>query len=98
MLSVSKSISPLLTPLPCGLDMTADQQRGHHRRVVREIDAATCVANKEKSRTPLGIEKILATVPKYPTAARPHSSTSTGRVPPRLPGLRHQLPRHSTFS
>jgi hypothetical protein len=54
-----------LTPLPCVLDMTDDQQQAHYRRVLREIDAAACAANKEKGRTPLGVEKILAQDPHY---------------------------------
>jgi hypothetical protein len=54
-----------LTPLPCVLDMTADQQQAHYRRVLREIDAAACAANKEKGRTPLGVDKILAQDPHH---------------------------------
>ena len=54
-----------LTPLPCVLDMTADQQQAHYRRVLREIDAAAYAANKEKGRIPLGVDKILAQDPHH---------------------------------
>jgi hypothetical protein len=54
-----------LTPLPCVRDMTADQQQAYYRRVVREIDAAACAANREKGRMPLGVDKILAQDPHY---------------------------------
>ncbi len=54
-----------LTPLPCVLDMTADQQQAHYRRVLREIDAAAYTANQEKGRTPLGVDKILAQDPHH---------------------------------
>jgi hypothetical protein len=48
-----------LTPLPCLLDMTDDQRPAHYRRVVREIDVAAEAANKEKGRTPMGVQAIL---------------------------------------
>lgn len=54
-----------LTPLPCVLDMTTDQQQAHYRRVVQEINAAACRANKEKNRIPPGVDKILAQDPHH---------------------------------
>ena len=54
-----------LTPLPCMLDMTEDQRQTHYRRVVGEIDAAAAAANKEKGRTPMGLEAILDQDPHY---------------------------------
>ena len=54
-----------LSPLPCVRAMTEDARQAHYRRVVREIDAAAYSANKEKGRTPLGVEKILAQDPHH---------------------------------
>jgi hypothetical protein len=54
-----------LTPLPCLLGMTEDQRQAHYRRVVREIDAAAEAANKEKSRTPMGVQAILDQDPHH---------------------------------
>jgi REP element-mobilizing transposase RayT len=54
-----------LTPLPCVIDMTSDQQQAHYRRVVHEIDTAAQAANEEKGRTPLGVGKILAQDPHH---------------------------------
>jgi hypothetical protein len=54
-----------LTPLPCVLDMTSDQQQAYYRRVVREIDAAAVAANKEKGRTPMGVKAILEQDPHH---------------------------------
>jgi hypothetical protein len=58
-----------LTPLPCVLEMTTDQRQAHYRRVAREIDAAAYAANKEKGRTPLGVERILAQDPHHRPSA-----------------------------
>jgi hypothetical protein len=54
-----------ISPLPCLLDMSTDQQQAHYRRVVREIDAAAYAANNERRRTPLGVRRILAQDPHY---------------------------------
>ena len=58
-----------LTPLPCMLDMTEDQRQAHYRRVVREIDVAAEAANKEKGRTPMGVQAILDQEPHHRPAA-----------------------------
>jgi len=54
-----------LTPLTCILDKSADQQQAHYRRVVGEIDAAAAVANKDKKRTPMGVQAILDQDPHH---------------------------------
>jgi hypothetical protein len=54
-----------LTPLPCVLDKSVDQQQAHYRRVVREIDAAAAAANKDKKRIPLGVQAILDQNPHH---------------------------------
>jgi hypothetical protein len=54
-----------LTPLPCMLDLTEDQRQTHYRRVVREIDAAAAAANKEKGRSPMGVQAILDQDPHH---------------------------------
>jgi hypothetical protein len=59
----STSYDIRLTPLPCVLHLSADQQQSHYRRVVREIDAAACATNQEKGRTPMGVDKIVAQDP-----------------------------------
>jgi REP element-mobilizing transposase RayT len=59
------SYSVQLTPLPCMLDKSADQQQSHYRRVVGEIDAAAAVTNKDKNRTPMGVQAILNQDPHH---------------------------------
>jgi hypothetical protein len=54
-----------ITPLPCVLHLSTDQQQSHYRRVVGEIDAAARVANQEEGRTPMGVDKILAQDPHH---------------------------------
>ena len=54
-----------LTPLPSVRAMTADQQQAHYRRVVGEIDDDAFVANGEKERPPMGVDKILAQDPHH---------------------------------
>jgi len=54
-----------LTPLPCLLDLTEDQRQAHYRRVVREFDVAAEAANKEKGRTPMGVQAILDQDPHH---------------------------------
>jgi hypothetical protein len=54
-----------LTPLPCLLDMTDDQRQAHYRGVVREIDDAAEAANKEKGRSPMGVQAILDQDPHH---------------------------------
>jgi hypothetical protein len=54
-----------LTPLPRLLDMTEDQRQAYYRRVVREIDVAAEAANKEKGRTPMGVQAILDQDPHH---------------------------------
>jgi hypothetical protein len=51
--------------LPCVLDKSADQQQAHYRRVVGEIDATAAVANKDKNRTPMGVQAILDQDPHH---------------------------------
>jgi hypothetical protein len=58
-----------LTPLPCLRVMTTAQQQCHYRRVVREINAAACTVNRDKGRSPLGVEKILAQNPHHRPSA-----------------------------
>jgi hypothetical protein len=52
-----------LTPLPCLLDITEDQRHAHYRRVVGEIQTKAEADNKEKGRTPMTVEAILAQDP-----------------------------------
>jgi hypothetical protein len=54
-----------LTPLPCVLHLSTDQQQSHYRRVVHEIDVAAHAANREKGRTPMGVGKLLAQDPHH---------------------------------
>ena len=54
-----------LTPLPCVRDRTEDQRQAHYRRVVREIDLAAEATNKEKGRTPMGVQAILDQDPHH---------------------------------
>jgi hypothetical protein len=54
-----------LTPLPCVLHLSTDQQQSHYRRVVREIDTSAYAANQEKGHTPMGVEKIVAQDPHH---------------------------------
>jgi hypothetical protein len=52
-----------LTPLPCLLDLTEDERQAHYRRVVGEVQAKAEAENKEKGRTPMTVEQILAQDP-----------------------------------
>ena len=52
-----------LSPLPCLQDITEDQRQAHYRRVVGEIQAQAEADNKEKGRTPMTVEAILAQDP-----------------------------------
>ena len=54
-----------LTPLLCVRDLTEDQRQAHYRRVVREIDLAAETTNKEKGRTPMGVQAILDQNPHH---------------------------------
>jgi hypothetical protein len=63
-----------LTPLPCLGHITEDKRQAHYRRVVGEIQAKAEADNKEKGRTPMTVEAILAQDPN----SRP---TSTDRSP-----------------
>jgi len=54
-----------LTPLPCLVALTEDQCQAHYRRVVREIDTAAEITNKEKGRTPMGVQAILDQDPHH---------------------------------
>jgi hypothetical protein len=49
-----------LSPLPCLQDITEDQRQAHYRRVVGEIQTKAEDDNKEKGRTPMTVEAILA--------------------------------------
>jgi hypothetical protein len=52
-----------LTPLPCLQHLTADQRQAECRRIVAEIKAKAEADNKEKGRTPMTVEEILAQDP-----------------------------------
>jgi hypothetical protein len=52
-----------LTPLPCLLNITEHERQAHYRRVVGEIQAEAEANNKEKGRTPMTVEAILAQDP-----------------------------------
>jgi len=52
-----------LTPLPCLLHITEHERQAHYRRVVGEIQAVAEADNKEKGRTPMTVEAILAQDP-----------------------------------
>jgi hypothetical protein len=52
-----------LTPLSCLLDLAEDQRQAHYRRVLGEIQAKAEADNKEKGRTPMTVEAILAQDP-----------------------------------
>jgi REP element-mobilizing transposase RayT len=54
-----------LTPLPCLLGLTEDQRQTHYRHVIREIDVAAEAANREKGRTPMGVQAILDQDPHH---------------------------------
>ena len=58
-----------LTPLPCLLHITEHERQAHYRRVVGEIQVEAEADNKEKGRTPMTVEAILA--------QDPHSKTAT---------------------
>jgi hypothetical protein len=65
----SSSFDVTLSPLPCLQHLTADQRQAELRRIVDEIKAAAAAENKEKGRTPMAVERILA--------QDPHSKPST---------------------
>jgi len=52
-----------LAPLPCLQKITEDERQAHYRRVVGEIQAQAEADNKEKGRTPMTVEAILAQDP-----------------------------------
>jgi hypothetical protein len=52
-----------LTPLPCLQHLSADQRQAEVRRIVDEIKAKAAADNKEKGRTPMTVEQILAQDP-----------------------------------
>jgi hypothetical protein len=63
-----------LTPLPCFQHLNADQRQAETRRIVDDIKAKAAAENKEKGRTPMTVEQILA--------QDPHSKpSSTDRSP-----------------
>src|SRR5512137_359863 len=62
-----------LTPLPCLQDITEDQRHAHYRRVLGEIQAKAEADNKEKSRTPMTVEAILAQDPHSKPASTDRS-------------------------
>jgi hypothetical protein len=62
-----------LTPLPCLLDMTEDQRQAHYRRVLGEIQSKAEADNKEKGRTPMTVEAILAQDPHSKPASTDRS-------------------------
>jgi hypothetical protein len=52
-----------LAPLPCLQHLTPDQRQAEHRRIVAEVKAKAEAENKERGRTPMTIEQILAQDP-----------------------------------
>jgi hypothetical protein len=52
-----------LTPLSCLLHITEHERQAHYRRVVGEIQAEAEADNKEKGRTPMTVDAILAQDP-----------------------------------
>jgi hypothetical protein len=52
-----------LTPLPCLQHLSADQRQAELRHIVAEIKAKAAAENKEKGRTPMTVEQILAQDP-----------------------------------
>ena len=58
-----------LTPLSSLLNLTEDVRQAHYRRVLGEIQTQAEADNKEKGRTPMTVEAILA--------QDPHSKPST---------------------
>jgi len=52
-----------LTPLPCLQHLTPDQRQAEIRHIVAEIKAKADAENKEKGRTPMTVEQILAQDP-----------------------------------
>jgi hypothetical protein len=70
----ASSFDVKLTPLPGLQHLTADQRQAEIRRVVAEIKAKAEAENREKGRTPMTVEAILA--------QDPHSKpSSTDRSP-----------------
>jgi hypothetical protein len=68
-LQFASSFDIQLTPLPCLRHLTADQRQAEIRRLVDEIKAKAEADNREKGRTPMTVEEILA--------QDPHSKPST---------------------
>jgi len=62
-----------LTPLPCLQQMTAQERQAHYRRIVGEIQARAEAENREKGRTPLGVDRILAQDPHSKLASTDRS-------------------------
>jgi hypothetical protein len=62
-----------LTPLPCLLDITEDAHQAHCRRVLSEIQTKAEADNKEKGRTPMTVEAILAQDPHSKPASTDRS-------------------------
>jgi hypothetical protein len=62
-----------LTPLPLLLDLTEDQRQAHYRRVIGEIQSKAEADNKDKGRTPMTVEAILAQDPHSKPASTDRS-------------------------
>jgi hypothetical protein len=62
-----------LGPLPCLQHHTTDQRQAEIRRMVDEIKAQAAVENKEKGRTPMTVEQILAQDPHSKPASTDRS-------------------------
>jgi hypothetical protein len=62
-----------LTPLSCLLDLTEDERQAHYRRVLGEIQTKAEADNKEKGRTPMTVEAILAQDPHSKPASTDRS-------------------------
>jgi hypothetical protein len=76
-----------LTPLPCLQHVSADQRQSEIRHIVGEIKAKAAADNKEKGRTPMTVEQILA--------QDPHSKpASTDRSPAPFVHATHDSTEH----
>src|SRR5512137_629846 len=62
-----------LTPLPCLQHLTADQRQTEIRHIVDEIKAKAAAENREKGRTPMTVEQILAQDPHSKPASTDRS-------------------------
>ena len=62
-LQFSTTFDVSLTPLPCLQHLGPDQRQAEIRRIVDDIKATAAADNKDKGRTPMTVEQILAQDP-----------------------------------